>query len=269
MQYARSVPSEKREGVQSLSRALDLLEALAASDERALSELAEETGMIPSTAHRLLASLVQRGYVARSTGNGRYRIGSQLLAVASSAASRRDALVRAARPHLEELSAQTGESVNLVLLDGLDVVYLAQAEGRHAVRMASQVGRAVPAHATAAGKAILATHPADAVLRDVERAGALIPRTPHTITDAAALGRALDRVRRDGFAIDEEERELGVGCIAAAIPAADGAAEAAISVSGPCGRVVTDAAAELGREVARHALAVSVALAAEREPTAA
>lgn len=194
IRYPRSVPSEKRDGVQSLSRALDLLEALAATDESALTDLAQRTGMIPSTAHRLLASLAQRGYVAQSPGNGRYRLGFKALELASSVSSRRDHLRTTARPHLEALREQTGESVNLVVLDRLDVVYLDQVEGSRSVRMFTQVGRTVPAHTTGAGKAILAHRPADEVERLYADDAVFAPLTPRTITNAVDLDRALESV---------------------------------------------------------------------------
>ncbi|WP_320670121.1 IclR family transcriptional regulator [Patulibacter defluvii] len=262
------MPSEKREGVQSLSRALDLLEALAASDERPLSELAEETGMIPSTAHRLLASLGQRGYVSQNPESGRYRIGFKLLELATAITSRRDRLRAAARPHLEALRDRTGESVNLVVLDRLDVVYLDQVEGNRSVRMFTQVGRTVPAHTTGAGKAILAGRPADEVARLYADDAVFAPLTARTITNAIDLDRALERVRRDGFAVDDEEHEEGVGCVASAIRDGDGQAIAAISVSGPSSRMITGSTAELGREVERHAAEVTAAL-AERAPATA
>lgn len=254
------MPSEKRDGVQSLSRALDLLEALAATDEAALSDLAQQTGMIPSTAHRLLASLAQRGYVAQSPGNGRYRLGFKALELSSSVSSRREHLRTTARPHLEALRELTGESVNLVVLDRLDVVYLDQVEGSRSVRMFTQVGRTVPAHTTGAGKAILAHRPADEVERLYADEHVFAPLTPRTITNAVDLDRALERVRRDGFAVDDEEHEEGVGCIASAILDAEDLAIAAISVSGPSSRIITGSAAELGRAVQRHAAEVTAAL---------
>lgn len=260
IRYPRSVPSEKRDGVQSLSRALDLLEALAATDESALTDLAQRTGMIPSTAHRLLASLAQRGYVAQSPGNGRYRLGFKALELASSVSSRRDHLRTTARPHLEALREQTGESVNLVVLDRLDVVYLDQVEGSRSVRMFTQVGRTVPAHTTGAGKAILAHRPADEVERLYADDAVFAPLTPRTITNAVDLDRALERVRRDGFAVDDEEHEEGVGCIASAILDAEDLAIAAISVSGPSSRIITGSASELGHAVQRHAAEVTAAL---------
>jgi DNA-binding IclR family transcriptional regulator len=255
------MPSERREGVQSLSRALDLLEALAEVDEITLSSLAERTGMLTSTAHRLLASLARRGYVTQNPANGHYLIGFKVVSLSGSVAARRDRLIALARPHLEQIRAATGESANLVALNGTQVVYLAQVEGSRAVRMFTEVGATLPAHATAAGKAILAFRPEAEVQRRYAKAGAALERlTPRTIATVEVLLPELERVRRRGYAIDEEEREEGVSCVAAPILGPDGAASAAISVSGPSARIITATTQDLADDLRVHADAVSALL---------
>src|SRR3954454_21556643 len=141
--------------VQSLDRALDLLEALASAGELGVSDLAARTGLVPSTAHRLLGTLVERGYAAQSASGGRYLIGYKLLELASGLQDRVERLKLAAREHLEVLLRETGETTNLVVLEGRDVVYVDKVVRTRSVRLFLEVGRAIPAHPSGAGKAIL------------------------------------------------------------------------------------------------------------------
>ena len=115
--------------VQSLDRALDLLEALAGADELGVSELAAQTGLVPSTAHRLLATLVARGYAAQNPVAGRYLLGYKLLELTSGLQDRLARLRTAARPHLEAIQDETGETTNLVVLEGRNVVYVDSVSG--------------------------------------------------------------------------------------------------------------------------------------------
>jgi len=142
--------------VQSLDRALDLLEALASAGELGVSDLAARTGLVPSTAHRLLGTLVERGYAAQSASGGRYLIGYKLLELASGLQDRVERLKLAAREHLEAVQRETGETTKLVVLEGRDVVYVDKVDGTRSVRLFLEVGRAIPAHTSGAGKAILA-----------------------------------------------------------------------------------------------------------------
>jgi IclR family acetate operon transcriptional repressor len=140
--------------------------------------------------------------------------------------------------HLDALAKATGETSNLALLDADDVVYVAQAPSRYSMRMFTEVGRRVHAHCTGVGKALLAQLSDDQVLALVARTG-MPASTASTITDPAILIKELGQIRRNGYAIDNEEQEVGVRCIAAAIPG--GLARAAISVSGPPARLDTEA----------------------------
>lgn len=217
--------------VQSLERALDVIEALARA-ERALGvgELAEDTGLPQGTVHRLLQTLHARGYVRRadarkySLGTGAFRLGD--------AAQR--ALVRTARPYLADLVRLSGETANLAILEGDDVVYVDQVASPHTLRMFAEVGRHVPPHSTAVGKVLLAALPRDRAVALLRRTR-LPARTPATITDPEAFLAELDRVRSQGWATDEEEQESGVRCIAVPV-GRDGRVVAALSVSGPADR---------------------------------
>ncbi|TDC62861.1 IclR family transcriptional regulator [Streptomyces hainanensis] len=235
-------------GVQSLERAFALLEHMAdAGGETGLSELAASSGLPLPTIHRLMRTLVACGYV-RQQPNRRYALGPRLIRLGESAAR---PLATWARPHLARLVEETGETANMALLDGDEVVYVAQVPSRHSMRMFTEVGRRVPPHCTGVGKALLSGLP-DAEVRALLGRSGMPPATERTITTPDAFLAALGAVRERGFAVDDSEQEIGVRCVAVLVP--DSSTAAAISVSGPAGRV-TEAATEkmvpLLQEVAR------------------
>jgi IclR family acetate operon transcriptional repressor len=222
----------RRDSVQSVDRALALIDALAGSaGSLQLTELAERTQLNVSTGHHLLATLVKWGYVARAPGR-RYALGARGLHLAQSFLKQVD-LPRRAQPHVERISEETGETVHLAVLQGDAVVTLLKREGRHAVRVdAGMVGSADAAHATALGKAMLAWLPEHEIRRIVFSRG-MVRFTPHTITDAEALIEELRLVRRHGHAVEREEHQPGVTGVGAAIRNHLGAVVGAISVSAP------------------------------------
>jgi DNA-binding IclR family transcriptional regulator len=237
-------------------RAFGLLEALAVRDEAGLVELARDVSLHPSTAHRLLASLIDCGYAMQSPTTGRYRLGRKVLQLASGSKAR-DARLRAlARPHLETIRATVDETTNLVVLDGLAAIYLDQVESHHAVRLFAEPGRRVPAHTSGAGKAMLAHHD-HGLLDKLYQSEPLERLTRRTITTAAGLADELARVRRRGYATDNEEYEDGVSCVAAAIFDNLGQPCAAISISAPSARLRRAGLAELGTLLARHTNQIS------------
>jgi DNA-binding IclR family transcriptional regulator len=247
----------KRDSVQSLERAFDLLEALSAGGELGVTELANRTGLVPSTAHRLLHTLTKRGYVTQSPETGRYLLGYKVVEVASGLEHRRERLRAVARPHLEGIQRATGETVNLVVLEADRVVYIDQVEGSRNVRMFTTVGTSVLAHTTGSGKAIMAFGPVEAPAalygdRELERL------TRRTLTTLAALEDDFKRIRRRGYALDNEEHEEGVGCVAAPVFDHTGRPCAAISVSGPTARILHRS--ELGALLMERAGSVSAAL---------
>ncbi|MCQ8774214.1 IclR family transcriptional regulator [Streptomyces sp. KLMMK] len=224
-------------GVQSLERAFDLLERMAdAGGEVGLSELATSSGLPLPTIHRLMRTLVACGYV-RQQPNRRYALGPRLIRLGESASR---LLGTWARPHLARLVEETGETANMALLDGDEVVYVAQVPSRHSVRMFTEVGRRVLPHTTGVGKALLAQSPDEEVRSILARTG-MPAATEKTITTPEGFLEALGRVRENGFAVDDNEQEIGVRCLAVPVP--DSPTAAAISISGPAGRV-TDAATE-------------------------
>jgi IclR family KDG regulon transcriptional repressor len=251
---------DRRDSVQSLERAFDLLEALSAGGELGVTELANRTGLVPSTAHRLLHTLAKRGYVSQSSESGRYLLGYKVVEVASGLEHRLERLRVVARPHLERIQRATGETVNLVVLDADRVVYVDQVEGSRNVRMFTTVGTSVPAHTTGAGKAMIAAGPPDAAAALYGGREPLERLTAHTLVTVEALEDDFVRIRRRGYAVDNEEHEEGVACVASPVFDHGGRPCAAISVSGPSARILHDNTAALGGLLVEHAAAVSAAL---------
>ena len=218
--------------VQSVHRALLLLEILARAGGRLpVSELAARSGLSLGTAHRLLTTLASRGYV-RQEDDRRYALGTALLPLGDAATR---LLSSWAQPFLTELAERCGETVNLAVLDDDHVTYVAQAPGRHRMRMFTEVGRRVLPHSTAVGKVLIAWHDEARLRRVVSRLG-LPERTPRTLTTLPALSAELAAVRDRGWAVDDEEEEVGVRCLAVPVqPGPD--AVAALSVSAPASRL--------------------------------
>ena len=221
-------------GVQSLERALDILEALAhAEREMGVTEIAPAVGLANGTAHRLLSTLTKRGYARQLAEGRRYTLGPKAITLAASA---RDRLAPLARPFLKELMEVSQESANLAVLDRNAVVYLEQIPAPRMVRMFTEPGNRVPPHASGTGKALLAYQPPQAMSAILGQAG-LQSFGPRTITDRGRLEEELERIREQGYATDTEETEEGVRCVAAPVFGAEGKVVAAISISGPAGRL--------------------------------
>lgn len=221
----------QRAGVQSLERAFLLLTEMAdAGGVVGVSDLAQRTGLALPTIHRLLRTLVELGYV-RQEPDRRYGLGSGLLRLGEVASRRVGAW---ARPHLTEVAHELGESANLAILDGDEIVYIAQAPSRNSMRMFTEVGRRVLPHCTAVGKAIL-SHFTDPKIREIIARTGLPSVTSNTISDMEKFMAEISEIRQNGFAIDNGERELGVRCVAVPIPKAP--MPAALSISGPETRV--------------------------------
>jgi len=254
------VSAARRDSVQSVERAFDLVEALADGDDLGVTELAERTGLVPSTAHRLLATLAKRGYATRSPTSGGYVLGYKVVELANGLEDSLARLRGVARPHLESVQRETGESANLTILDGDRVVYVDQVEGSRRMRMFTTVGAAVLAHTTASGKAILAHGQPDSLTELYSEDGELERLTPRTLTTVGALRKDLERIERQGYAVDNEEHEEGVSCVAAPIFDHTGRPCAAISISAPTARIVQAEIDEVGKLLHEHAADVSAGL---------
>ncbi|MHB8631649.1 MAG: IclR family transcriptional regulator [Candidatus Limnocylindria bacterium] len=251
-------PRRSRRSVQSVDRALDLLEALAGADgEVSITALAARTKLHVSTVHRLLATLLRRGYVRQNADTSRYYAGAKLATLADGR-SRYSELRLAARPLLQSLVDATRETANLSVLDDTMAVYIETAASPQVVRLFTVVGNRVPLHATGAGKALLASLPQprrEALLDRTE----LRAHTHKTLIDRAALTRALDDARERGYALDDEEYDDGVRCVAVAVGPI-GAPVAAISISGPASRLTKQRCIELVPQMRRAASELAGAL---------
>lgn len=231
--------------VQSLERAFALLEILCRSRGGAtIASLCAETGLHKSTVHRLLAAMAARGYVQHDDAASAYHAGMRLCELAGHIVENLDIVGRARAP-MERLARETGETVHLVMREGNEIVYVHKVESVHsAIRMFSRIGMRRPLYCTGVGKAILATLPDDEV-DHVWAESEIQAFTEHTITTPEGFRRELALVRREGYALDNEENELGVRCIAAAIPDYTGRAGYAMSISAPLTRMSNDRIREL------------------------
>ncbi|SEO18005.1 transcriptional regulator, IclR family [Salinihabitans flavidus] len=245
--------------IQSLDRALDVLEALAAQGGQTLTEIAEDLGQSPATIYRILTTLEVRGMAEADPGDQTWHVGPGAFRLGS-AFLRRASVVERARPVMRSLMESTGETANLAIEKGGKILFLSQVETHETIRAFSPPGTQSPLHASGIGKALLAfADPAriDGFLRDTLEAF-----TPKTITDPAAMRADLDRIRVCGYSFDDEERTEGMRCIAAPILNFYGEAVAGISVSGPTHRMREDRIEHLGALISRAAADLSRALGA-------
>jgi DNA-binding IclR family transcriptional regulator len=235
--------AESGGGVQSVDRAITVLEILARRGGAGVSEVAADIGVHKSTAFRLLSALEERGLVEQATDRGKYQLGFGILRLASAIPGRLD-LVRQARPVLDELAADFGETVNLAVIRSHYAVNLDQARASAAVAAQNWVGQLTPLHATSSGKVLLAYLAEDVRKQLLDVAG--LPRyTERTITTRKALDAALDAALANGFATTYEEYEDGLNALAAPVRDHTGAVVGAVSVSGPAYRLDTARIAEI------------------------
>jgi IclR family acetate operon transcriptional repressor len=253
-----SAPAAVERGaqVQSLVRALAILNRLAAADKgMILTEIGQQVGLSPSTAHRLLTTLEQERYVHFDAERRLWSVGMQAFVAGNSFLKSR-IVSNIARPHMRALMEETEETVNLAMADQNEAVYLAQVECHQLMRAFARPGRRVPLHCSGVGKALLSAMSAPEIARILHQRG-MARMTVKTINNTAALHADLAQSRQRGYAIDDEEHAVGLRCIAAVIynEAAEGVA--AISVSGPMARVPDGRISILGAQVKRQADAIT------------
>jgi IclR family acetate operon transcriptional repressor len=241
-------PSTRRIGA--AERAIAVLDTLADAGELGTNEIARRTGMTPSTVSRQLGTLAAAGLVERVATNGRYRLGLRIVHLANALLARLD-VREVARPHLLALVETTGETATLSVPGDEDAVTIDFVPGNHQVQPVSRLGRPSIAHATSAGKVMLAFSG-----RELP-AGPLRAYTPRTITDARALAAEIAEVRENGFARAVGEREPDLAAIAAPIRGSRGELEAIIALQGPSSRFDDDALAGALPVLVERAAAVS------------
>jgi DNA-binding IclR family transcriptional regulator len=240
--------------VQSVDRAVTILEILARDGEAGVTEVARELGVHKSTASRLLAALGQRELVTQDTARGKFRLGVGIVRLAGAAGRRLD-VVQESRPVCQALAKEVGETVNLAILSGRDALYLDQVAGPAALSPHNWAGQRIPLHATSDGKALLA------YLATAEVTEHLVPPlerfTAQTTISLADFARLLAEVRRRGYATAVDELEIGLTAVAAPVRNAEGNVIASISASGPSFRIPADRIDGLAGSVRRAAADVS------------
>ena len=232
-------PSDQPESTEgrlsSVTSAIRVLKAFSEVEvEIGISALAKRLNLSKSTVHRLASTLTSEGLLEQNPDSGRYRLGLGLFALGALVRRRMD-VSNQALPHLHTLREKTGETVHLATLDQDNIMYLFNLESPQAIRMRSYIGARKPAFCTSEGRALLAFQPLDVVGRILKEP--LLARTPHTSVDSAELRKTLDAVRRNGYAIDDEESEIGMRGIAAPIRDLNGNVIAAVGVAGPSQRL--------------------------------
>lgn len=255
----RRANDSRGETVQSLSRALSILNVLAGNDQGlGLGDVANETGLALSTAHRLLTTLQSENYVRFDAERGMWTVGVQSFIVGSAFLRSRE-LTSIARPYMYRLMERCGETANLAVEDGGQAVYVAQIECRQVMRAIARPGGRAAMHNSGVGKMLLATMP-EQTIKDIVDLHGMAPATGRSHQSISELLADLAAIRERGYAIDDEENSIGLRCVAAPIFDEHSKAIASISVSGPTariddellpvlGRAVTDAAAKITREL--------------------
>lgn len=246
--------------VQSLDRALAILEELSRHESGlGVTDIGSILGLHKSTVHRLLYTLMVRGYVEKDIETEKYRLGLKVVELGQIRLENTE--IRAeARPYLVKLMEQTNETVHLCILENGEVVYIDKVESSNTVRMYSRIGRRAPMHCTGVGKAIAAFLGEEEVRRIVREKG--LPRkTDTTITELDELLKHFEIIRKQGYAIDDEEHDYGIRCVAAPVRDYKGDVIASISVSGPSMRITKERINDLAAKVIETALNISKRLA--------
>lgn len=242
--------------VQVIDRAVQILDCFTFEQpELSVSEIAAKTGLHKSTAHRILMALEYNDIIGQSRETGNYYLGMKLFKLGNQATARIQ-LREVAKPYLIQLMEDTKETVHLAVLDEDQVLYLEKVEGPHALRMPSRVGRRIPTYCTSLGKAMLSCLEAEHVKEHLQ-GQRLKAYTRNTIKSIDALLKDLERIRMRGYAIDNEEIELGLRCAGAPIRDYSGCMVGAVSVAGPSARLKEDKLSVFGTKVMKVAASIS------------
>lgn len=225
--------------------------------EQGITALAKQLGIAKSSAHRVVTTLVAEGLLERNPENGLYRLGLLLFSMGTLVRRRMDFATEAA-PYLHQLRDQTDETVQLAVLHGKEILYLRNIESKQAIRPRSYLGVRKPALSTSEGRVLLAYSPALTLTQALHTP--LQARTSNTVTDKAQLGAIIEQVRQSGYAVDDEESEVGMRGIAAPIFDESGAAIAAVGLAGPLQRLTKVRTRKLIAQVVDNAAAISARL---------
>lgn len=247
---------ERENVVKSVSRALDIIQLVSLKKGGlGVTEISKQIDINKSSVYRILSTLAQYGYIEQDESTGRYKLGYKFLEISSKLLDSID-LRAEARPFLQELENETNEVIHLVVYDQGEVVYIEKLEGTETLRMHSKVGKRAPMHCTSVGKAILAYQPTVIVQEIIDRKGLPI-HTDKTITEKNVLFEELIRVKKAGYALDLEENESGITCIAVPIFDHLGKVVAAVSISGPSIRMTEERLEQLKQKMVNVGLRIS------------
>lgn len=242
--------------VQSVDRALSILELLSDYEQGlGVTEISKITKLHKSTVYRLLSTLIYKGFVLQDPATNKYKISLKLYELGIKKLKDID-ILKASEIYLRKLMKEVNEVVHLVVRDNYDIVYIDKVEADNTIRMASTIGKRSPMYCTSVGKVMLA-YLSDNEVKKVWENSKIEEYTVNTIIDFDKFEQELFNIKKNGYAVDDEENELGVRCVGAPIFNHNGTIEGAISVSGPTMRITKDKIDEIAVKVKKYASLIS------------
>lgn len=234
--------------IQVAERLFQVIECLAENGPMGIMELSAALGFHKSTTHRLVTSLQYMGYIRQDEESLKYALSLKILEIGSKILEQTN-MASLIHPSLKKLSEQTGETVHLVRREGTEAVYIDKVESNvNSIRMVSRVGSRIPLYCSGVGKALLAELP-DAEVTEIWNSSEIVSLTPYTLVKLPDLMKKIEEVRKIGYALDDEENEEGVRCIAVSIPDYHKKPVYALSISAPVSRMTDARIAELAEDV--------------------
>lgn len=239
---------EQKNPIQVAGRLFGVLEFLADAGSAGLMEISAALDLNKTTVHRVLNSLIYMGYARQNAVNGRYEPTFKVVDIANRIMGKVD-IVQIVRPYLRKLMEETGETVHFVERDGIDAVYIDKVESlNNGIQMVSRIGSRIPLYCSGVGKAMVAEMD-EWEIEEIWNNSEIIRLTPYTITDRNDFKAELEEIRKRGYALDNEENETGVRCIACSLKEPMGSARHAFSISAPVSRMDNDRIRELAASV--------------------
>lgn len=222
--------------IQVSERIFNTIECLAQNGAMGLQELSSKLSLNKSTVHRILNSLICMDYVRQDSESSKYSLSFKICGLSNQILAR-NSMIDIARPYIKELSSASGETVHLVQIDGINAIYIDKVEAsKNSVRMISMVGKSIPLYCSGVGKAMLADLPNEKI-ESIWKHSSIRQLTKYTVTNYSDFLKLIDETRKTGYAMDNEENELGVRCIAVALKGYNGKSTHAISISAPKDRM--------------------------------
>ena len=244
--------------VRAVERAIQILNSFDDEHpERGVSEIAEAVGLHKATAHRIITTLLKYGLIERSSNGSNYKLGVQLLELGYRVNRRMD-IRQEALPYINQLGKEVDEAIDLSVFDQRQVLCIEMVQSSHALTIAASVGKRLPAHCTAGGKLFLAHF--SALQLEEYLLDPLRPLTPNSFTDPVLLKEELSRIKKEGYAMDEEELELGVRAVASPIYNHQNKMVASLSIAGPVSRISNDRVKQILPKLMQTTLDISMRL---------